>query len=140
MGQQLRLAREAYRRRDWVAAARGFDAARGSGEVTADDLFALADAAWWLGDVERSISAGEEAYRRYLHGDRPTMAAMAAMGVAMNLLLRGDASLGSGWMSRASCRNSRLASSLTGARRSGSLSGSRSPQAQFCPPGRPWPG
>lgn len=101
MGEQLRLAGEAYRRRDWLAAAQGFDAARGSGEVTADDLFALADAAWWLGDVERSIGAGEEAYRRYLHGDRPTMAAMAAMGVAMNLLLRGDASLGSGWMSRA---------------------------------------
>lgn len=30
-----------------------------SGEPAADDLFALADAAWWLGDVEGSLSAGE---------------------------------------------------------------------------------
>ncbi|MGH9226240.1 MAG: LuxR C-terminal-related transcriptional regulator [Acidimicrobiales bacterium] len=95
-------ARAAYGRRDWAEAARRFEeASHGGGELAADDLFALADATWWLGDVERSISAGEAAYRRYLQGDQPTSAAMAAMGVAVNLLLRGDLSLGSGWMSRA---------------------------------------
>ena len=97
----LERAREAYGRRAWAEAAPAFVAAAGDTELTADDQFALADAAWWLGDVELSIGAGEAAYRRYLQGDRPTSAAMAALGVAVNLLLRGDLSLGSGWMSRA---------------------------------------
>ncbi len=67
MGDLLEQAREAYQR----PAAEGFPAARSSGEPTADDCFTLADAAWWLGDVETSVSDGEEAFRRYLHGDRP---------------------------------------------------------------------
>jgi ATP/maltotriose-dependent transcriptional regulator MalT len=103
-GDLLDAARHAYERGDWAAAVQSFGAARGAvgaEDLTADDLFALADAAWWLGDVDRSVSAGEEAYRRYLQGDRPSNAAMAALGVALNLLLRGDEALGSGWMSRA---------------------------------------
>ncbi len=97
----LAAAREAYARREWARAREGYNAARAQGDIPADDLYALADAAWWLGDAEETLSAGEEAYRRYLHGERPRQAAMAAVGIAVSLFLRGDEALGSGWMSRA---------------------------------------
>jgi hypothetical protein len=98
--EHLERARKAYARRDWAGAREGFAAARERGDLLADDLYALADSAWWLGDVDESSSAGEEAYRRFLLRDQPRRAAMAAMGVAVNLFLRGDDVLGSGWMSR----------------------------------------
>jgi tetratricopeptide (TPR) repeat protein len=98
--EHLERARKAYAHRDWAGAREGFAAARERGDLLADDLYALADSAWRLGDVDESSSAGEEAYRRFLLRDQPRRAAMAAMGVAVNLFLRGDDVLGSGWMSR----------------------------------------
>lgn len=97
----LEAARDAYRRQDWSAARNGFKAAHSVGGLSADDLNALSDAAWWLGQAEESLGAAEQAYRRYLDEERPRAAAMAAMGIALNLFLRGDEVIGSGWMSRA---------------------------------------
>ena len=97
----LENAREAYRRRDWVAAREGFSAARELAELPVDDVNALADAAWWVGAVDESLEAAEEAYRRFLQGDRPAQAAMSALQVGYSLYLRGDDVMGSGWMSRA---------------------------------------
>lgn len=101
MTELLQAARDAYRRQDWSAARTGFNAAHSVGGLSADDLDALSDAAWWLGHAEESLSAAEQAYRRYLFEERPRAAAMAAMGIAVNLFLRGDEVIGSGWMSRA---------------------------------------
>ena len=101
MNSVIESAHRAYQRRDWRAAVDGLELARAGGDLSADDLFALANAAWWLGEVDRSVAAGEEAFRRFLQADRTTMAAMSAMWVGMNLLLRGDDTLGSGWMGRA---------------------------------------
>jgi DNA-binding CsgD family transcriptional regulator len=101
MSEALAAAREAYRRRDWRGARDGLLAAAAVGELSADDAFALADAAWWLGRVEESLAAGEQAYRLYLDGDRPARAAMAAIHIAIDLLLRGDEVVGSGWIRRA---------------------------------------
>jgi DNA-binding CsgD family transcriptional regulator len=97
----LEEARAAYARRDLPAARDAFLVARAEGSLTADDADALGDAAWWIGDVETSLSAYEEAYRHFLQGDRPRNAAMSALGVAISLYLRGDETIGSGWMSRA---------------------------------------
>jgi DNA-binding NarL/FixJ family response regulator len=97
----LEAARNAYARRDWLGARDGFRAARAAGELSADDLHSLADAAWWLGLVDESLTASEEAYRMFLQGARPRQAASAAMGIALSLFLRGDDGAGSGWMSRA---------------------------------------
>jgi ATP/maltotriose-dependent transcriptional regulator MalT len=97
----LEKARQAYDRRDWQAARDGFVAAAAANPLSADDAFALADSAWWLGRVEESLAAGERAYRQYLEGDRPAQAAMAAIHIAVDLLLRGDDVLGSGWIHRA---------------------------------------
>ncbi|MPY97731.1 MAG: hypothetical protein GEU97_06960 [Actinophytocola sp.] len=70
----LAEARDAYHRRDWDTALRGFAAARDQGELPPDDVLAQSAAAWWLGRVEEALAAGEEAYRRYLHGQRPRQA------------------------------------------------------------------
>lgn len=100
-GEVLEAARDAYRRRDWAAARGGFATARAAGELAAADLDALADAAWWLGDVEEASAVLEEAYRRHLEAGNPGPAAMAAIGIAVNHLLRGDSVVGSGWLGRA---------------------------------------
>ncbi|HEV3504317.1 MAG TPA: helix-turn-helix transcriptional regulator, partial [Actinomycetes bacterium] len=96
VGEILEAARDAYRRHDWAAAREGFTAARAAGELAAADLEALADAAWWLGETEEASAVLEVAYRRHLDEGRPAGAAMAAIGVAVNHLLRGDGVVGSG--------------------------------------------
>lgn len=96
----LDAAREAYAHRDWQGARDGFRASRDTGELVADDLHIWADAAWWLGLVDESLAAAEEAYRMFLQGTRPRQAASAAMNIALSLFLRGDDVAGSGWMSR----------------------------------------
>jgi DNA-binding NarL/FixJ family response regulator len=97
----LAAARAAYRAHAWPAALEGFRAARAGGSLPAQDLSALADAAWWLGRVDESIAEGERAYRAHLEEGRPRAAAWTAIGVAVNFLLRGDEAVGSGWIGRA---------------------------------------
>jgi DNA-binding NarL/FixJ family response regulator len=97
----LEAARDAYRRHDWAGARVRFAAARAAGELAAGDLDALADAAWWLGDVAEASAVLEEAYRRHLDGGAPRPAAMAAIGIAVNAFLGGDGVVGSGWLGRA---------------------------------------
>jgi DNA-binding NarL/FixJ family response regulator len=101
VGEVLEAAREAYRRRDWAGARERFAAARAAGELAAADLDALADAAWWLGEVDEASAVLEAAYRRHLDDGRPGRAAMAAIVIAVNHLLRGDGAVGSGWLGRA---------------------------------------
>src|ERR671918_2179882 len=97
----LRAARAAFERHDWLAAREAFTAAREQDDLSADDLNALGDAEWWIGDVDEALSAYEGAYRLYLQGEMPRQAAISAMGLAVSLFLRGDVELGSGWMNRA---------------------------------------
>ena len=88
-------------RHDWAGARERFTAARTAEELAAADLDALADAAWWLGEAEEAVAVFEAAYRRHLDDGRPDRAAMAAIGIAVTHLLRGDGVVGSGWLGRA---------------------------------------
>jgi DNA-binding NarL/FixJ family response regulator len=97
----LEAARDAYRHHDWAAARERFAAARSAAALAPADLEALADAAWWLGDVEEALPVLEAAHRGYLEQDRPGPAAMAAIGIAVYHFLRGDEVVGSGWVGRA---------------------------------------
>ena len=97
----LEAARDAHRRHDWADARDRFGAARAAGELAAADLEALADAAWWLGDLPEASAVLEEAYRRRLDDGRPRQAAMAAIGIAVNHFLGGDEVVGAGWLGRA---------------------------------------
>jgi ATP/maltotriose-dependent transcriptional regulator MalT len=99
----LAAARAAFERHRWGPAREGFLAARAQQELSAEDMAALADAAWWEGAIDESISAMEEAYRLYVHGDTPAPrpAAMVCLDLAFSWFLRGEPALGSGWLSRA---------------------------------------
>jgi hypothetical protein len=94
VGEVLEAARDAYRRHDWAAARERFTAARSAGELDADDLDALGDAAWWLGETDEASAVMEAAYHRHLDQGRPGPAAMAALGIAVTHLLRGSAPSG----------------------------------------------
>ena len=101
-GQVLHLARDAHDRRDWPRAYELFTEARAATALSATDLEALSDVAWWLGRVDQCLEAGEAAYRAHVDANRPGAAAMSALDMAIALFLRGDEAMGSGWISRAS--------------------------------------
>jgi ATP/maltotriose-dependent transcriptional regulator MalT len=96
-------ARRAYGDRDWAVAHERFRAARGMRALSAEDTAALADAAWWVGEIDESLSACEQAFELYLHRDPPDprAAAMIALDLGYSWLLRGEEALGSGWIGRA---------------------------------------
>ncbi len=98
----LGAARDAYRRRDWVAARRGYVAAQVAGRLDADDLYALGMCSWWLGDFDAALRPLQEAFRRHVAGDRPGAAALVALNIGYELWAGGDGAQGSGWISRAS--------------------------------------
>jgi DNA-binding CsgD family transcriptional regulator len=97
----LEAARAAYGRRDWVAARAGFAAARGREELALDDLTALADCAWWLGELDETLPLQHEAYRRALAADEPGRAALLALELGYTYTIRGEEAQGSGWLARA---------------------------------------
>lgn len=99
----LEAARRAFENHDWAEAREGFATVQEQESLGADDLAALAECAWWQGDIEECLATYEEAYRHYLHGERPAtrQAAKLAMEVGFFWFLRGEEAVGSGWMGRA---------------------------------------
>jgi len=94
-------ARAAYARRDWPAVRNGLLAARTTTGLELQDLNALADAMWWLGNIPESQSVAEELYRGLTAGgDRPA-AAMKAIVLSLQWGMRGDLVVASGWLNRA---------------------------------------
>jgi DNA-binding NarL/FixJ family response regulator len=97
----LEAAHEAFGRREWAAARDRFNAARETVPLAADDWYALAEAAWWLGLIDESLTAWAKAYQLYLEARQSRRAAMSAMFLAAHSMERGDAAAGGGWMGRA---------------------------------------
>ncbi|MGH2779935.1 MAG: tetratricopeptide repeat protein [Thermoleophilaceae bacterium] len=86
---------------DWSAARSAFEAALEQ-EETAEALFGLGDALWWLGEIEPAVRCRERAYAAFRRRPDPVQAAI----VAMRLCLTYRANLGSraasrGWLRRA---------------------------------------
>src|SRR5919197_5811732 len=96
----LAAARTAFGARRWADARDGFVAARREGPLGADDLAALSQAAWWLGLMDESLAAGEEAYRLYLDASDNRRAAYRAFDIASGYFLKGNEAVGSGWIRR----------------------------------------
>jgi ATP/maltotriose-dependent transcriptional regulator MalT len=96
----LEAARAAFARRDWPSAYDTLTSIERA-SLSADDLFALGEAAWWLGHSDDALAAQEEAYRLFLQGEEQSKAAASAMALAGGLFLRGNVPVASGWMSRA---------------------------------------
>lgn len=101
MADVLALAREAYGRFQWGDAYRHYREVAEAEPLGAEDLAALADAAWWLGYTDESLSLSEEVYRHHLHGENVPRAARLAIEIGFLWLLRGQPTVGSGWVSRA---------------------------------------
>jgi DNA-binding CsgD family transcriptional regulator len=97
----LELARDAYARGRWDLAHEAFTDAAAAGPLDLDDLAAQADAAWWLGRTDESLALSEEVYRRCLQGERTATAGRLAVEIGFLWLLRGEETIGSGWISRA---------------------------------------
>lgn len=97
----LERAREASARYRWADAYEGYRGAEEHGPLAVKDLAALADAAWWLGRTDESLALSEEVYRRHLQGALAPQAATLAVDIGFLWMLRGEATVGSGWISRA---------------------------------------
>jgi ATP/maltotriose-dependent transcriptional regulator MalT len=97
---ELVRAREAYDRRDWVAA---------YGELSAVDptrmdptAFAtLATVAYLLGRKNDCVHAFQRAYRAHLDAEDRRGAVRCAFWLARTLLMSGEAAVGGGWVARA---------------------------------------
>jgi DNA-binding NarL/FixJ family response regulator len=97
----LQQARDAYARGRWDLAHAGYAEVAATGHLEVDDLAAYADAAWWLGRNDESLELSEQVYRRCLQGERAPAAARLAVEIGFLWLLRGEETIGSGWISRA---------------------------------------
>ncbi|RFU19461.1 hypothetical protein [Geodermatophilus marinus] len=100
-GALLATARSAVGRRRWADAHAAYTAVGDLSLLSADDLAAFADCAWWLCRVDESVALGTRAFGAFLRAGRPRSAATAALGVAVNQLMRGEDVAGSGWLGRA---------------------------------------
>ena len=96
----LERAKAAYAERDWVSARNRFEQAHAEAPLGADDLAALADCSWWLGDIDQCLPVQHEVYRLHVEAGRAADAALMALEIAYALSLRGEQAQASGWMSR----------------------------------------
>ncbi|MFG2990179.1 LuxR C-terminal-related transcriptional regulator [Streptomyces sp. NPDC048257] len=93
-------AREAVAREAWGEAYRalsGVDADL----LDADDLAALADAAWWTGRVDESVEARAKAYAGYAHRGDARRAGYCAWMLFYEHQLAGRSATAAGWLGRA---------------------------------------
>lgn len=96
----LARARSAHAQQDWATAGREF-AATDPGDLTADDLAAHADTAFWLGRMDDTLRLGAAAYDAFLEESRPEGAAMSAVLLGIFHMAGGDEPQGTGWIGRA---------------------------------------
>ena len=96
----LRQAHAAHSENRFSAADEAFSRADQLGELSADDLVAWQDSAWWLGQADRALELAEVAHQHLVAEGQTTRAAQAAIGLGFLLMLRGDLAAGSGWMQR----------------------------------------
>ncbi|MDZ5623187.1 response regulator transcription factor [Nocardioides bizhenqiangii] len=98
---RLRQAQAAMDRRDFVTAYEALVELQRSGLLDGEGLYALSDAAWWLGLIRETIEICEECHERFLAEGQVDRAAMVALETGMQWAMRGEPDVGSGWLSRA---------------------------------------
>jgi DNA-binding NarL/FixJ family response regulator len=97
---ELVRAREAFDRRDWVAAYEGLSVA-GSEALLAADFADLATAAYLVGRHNDCIQALQRAHLAHLDAGDQRAAVRSAFWLAMTLMDRGEHAVASGWIARA---------------------------------------
>lgn len=93
-------ARDAAARGAWAEASELF-AQLDPTDLEAGDLEAMADAAWWCCRIDDSIAARQKAYAAYLDAGNVRRAAYAAWRISEDYGIKGESSVGLGWLKRA---------------------------------------
>ena len=96
---ELVRAREAYERREWVAA---YDALASSGDLAGDDFDRLGTAAFLLARKNDCVMAYQRAYQAHVAAGQPLAAVRSAFFLALQLFTHGEPAVGGGWVARAS--------------------------------------
>lgn len=98
--EDLHRARDAYERREWVAAYRALSDVDAH-DLVADDFAALATTAYLLGRHNDCVQAWQRAHRAYLDQGDPRGAVRAAYWLVVTLWSGGEIAIGRGWLARA---------------------------------------
>jgi DNA-binding NarL/FixJ family response regulator len=97
--EELIRAREAYDRREWLAAYGGLSGASPD-ELTAEDFVRLATMAYLLGRRNDCVQALQRAYQLNLDAGELLAAVRSAFWLALVLLASGETAIGGGWVAR----------------------------------------
>ena len=97
----LEAGRDAVKRRDWDTAYPLLQQAAATGELAPEDLELLAEAALWGGLFSEYMEANERAYKSYVEAGNLPRAAYIATTLAHDYRAQLQASVASGWLSRA---------------------------------------
>ena len=100
-GDPLEAGREAARKQAWREAYTLLRAADEAGELGAEDLESLAEAAWWTGRLDEALALNERAYSGFTTAGESARAAAIAASLALNHLQKGAFAVASGWLGRA---------------------------------------
>lgn len=96
---ELADARDAYERREWVAAYSALSDADPS-TLTAEDFTRLATTAFLLGRRNDAVQALQRSYQAHIDRGAPLAAARCGSALAMMLVAGGEMAVGSGWIGR----------------------------------------
>jgi DNA-binding CsgD family transcriptional regulator len=92
---------EALAAGDWAAARDSFQTAL-EREETAEGLVALADALWWLGEIQDAVGHRERAYAEFRRRPDPVNAALVAVRLCVDYRANfGNFAASAGWLARA---------------------------------------
>lgn len=98
---EVERGRAAFARREWGSAYESLSRADAESPLGADDLRALALAAYLTGRDDIFQDALERAHRRYDEGGEGAAAARSAIWLGLHLAEQGDGAQATGWFSRA---------------------------------------
>jgi tetratricopeptide (TPR) repeat protein len=86
---------------DWAAARDSFQAAL-EREQRAEGLAGLADALWWLGEIQDAVGYRERAYAEFRRRPDPINAALIAVRLCVDYRANfGNVAASAGWLARA---------------------------------------
>jgi class 3 adenylate cyclase len=97
----LDAGRAAVARRAWREGFELLTAADGKADFSAEDLQALADAAYWTGHLDAAFDAYERAYAASVEADDPRRAGLLATLLSTLYAARLSRSISAGWLGRA---------------------------------------
>jgi class 3 adenylate cyclase len=97
----LEAGRQAALRHAWREAYDLLHAADDDGRLGADDIQNLAEAAWWTGRLDEALSLRERSYGAFVEAGETQRAAVLAVMLGMDYLVRSAPSVSSGWLARA---------------------------------------